>query len=46
METEFSGIGKMYDHFHIFLHKTEGGQWLREAGGTLFLPKGGGRFAV
>ena len=24
----------------------EGGQWLREAGGALFLPKGGGRFAV
>ena len=23
-----------------------GGQWLREAGGTLFLCKGGGRFAV
>ena len=25
---------------------SEVGQWLREAGGTLFLPKGGGRFAV
>ena len=34
-------------NLHISLApESEGGQWLREAGGTLFLPKGGGRFAV
>ena len=41
-----SSKSALLKHVLSIFGKTEGGQWLRKAGGTLFLPKGGGTFSV